>query len=439
MALQSKKTTDKLKKLVNRQRLQNVFTFALGGLLLFQMVQFYQFRERLAFIDDLYDRNTTVLTDLNKGKEYLSSFGGDLNEIRQFLLLPTKEYDFSDMDSVDLASDDTVDLNTQLFDFVSSLGKYEQNEALYEANLVAVKASLTDPVWAASGLTLVSEDGQALDDRMEFSFMDASLGGATILKVDLGYDGLFGVPLYYREVELTDRSEWAPVFEDVQEFLKEDLADLRLSVTAVNTARESLKTLLASTEVQKVLKDKEMALSGEQENDETYFYQIRNSQLAALGAFTVFKKDGRMEFSVDAPADEDFDVLILDGTASVDLLAALQSEVDARTDSQKKLQEKKAEMEGIMADRAFVVTLDKLGLHFGPVTETATQVQYPLLDLAGTTLRIIFIDKAAMEVKVMLPDGQEVQTLSMATEELSTSSKKKAWICLIPSRVTLTS
>lgn len=438
MKFKKSASAEKLKKLVSRQRVQTVFTFALGAVLLFQMVQFYQFRERLRFIDDLYDRNANVLTDLNKGKEYLSSFGDDLNQIRQFLLLPTKSYDFSDMDTVDLASDNSgPDLNTELFDFVGSLGKYEQNEALYAANLTAVKAGVTDPVWTASGLSLVSADGRALDDRMEFSFTDASLGGATVLKVDLGYDGLFSVPLYYREVNLADRSSWSSVFADAQSFLTNDLAALRTSVQMVNAARESLKTLLASTELEQVLKDKAMALSGEQESEETFFYQLRNSQLVALGEFSVSKKDGGMKFSVDASVDDSFDPLTLDGTASADLLAALRDKVDARTDTQKKLDEKKTEMEGIMADPAFTATLDKLGLHFGSITETDTQVQYPLLDATGATLRILFIDKSTTEVKVMLPDGQQVQSLSMATEDLSTSGKKKAWICLIPYPVTL--
>lgn len=425
---------------MTRQRLQSSFTFALGALLLFQMVQFYQFRERLKFIDDLYDRDSEVMSDLNTGKDYLSSFGSDLNEIRQFLLLPTKDYDFSSLEDVDLASEDTeTDLNTQLFDFVSSLGKYEQNQALYESNLAALKTGLTDPLWAASGLTLVSAEGSALDDRMEYSFTDASVGGTAVLKIDLGYDGLFSAPLYYREVELTDRSSWDSVFADLKQFVDEDLGELRTAVSTVNAARTSLQTLLDTPEVQDVLKNKAMALSGEQENEESFFYQLRNSQLVALGEFAVYKKDGRMEFTVEEPMDESFDGLTLDGTASGTLLDALNNQVDARTDAQKKLDEKKRELASIMNDRAFVATLDKLGLHFGPSTETDTQVQYPLLNAAGETLRVIFIDKATVEVKVMLPSGQEVQTLSMATEELNSSSKKKAWICLILSPATLLS
>lgn len=431
-------SAEKLKNLMSRQKVQSLFTFALGGLLLFQMVQFYQFRERLKFIDALYDRDSEVMSDLSQGKDYLSSFGSDLNEIREFLLLPTKDYDFSGLDDVQLSSEDAEeDLNTQLFDFVSSLGEYEQNKALYESNLSAVKASLADPVWATAGLTLSSIEGQALDDRMEFSFTDSSLEGVAVLKIDLGYDGLFSAPLYYREVSLTDRSSWTAVFEDLKEFLQDDLADLRMEVQAVNTARASLKTLLATPELEQVLSDKAMALSPEQEDDETFFYQLRNSQLAALGQFTVFKNDGRMEFSIEEPMDESFDTMTLDGQLSQSLLDALSNQVDARTDLQKSLDEKKRELASIMNDRAFVATLDKLGLHFGPSTETDTQVQYPLLNDAGETLRVIFIDKVTVEVKVMLPDGKEAQSLSMATEELNTSSKKKAWICLIPSPATL--
>lgn len=426
----------KLKKLVNRQRVQTVFSFALGGLLVFQMVQFYQFRERLAFIDDLYDRNANVLTDLNKSKDYLSSFGSDLNEIRHFLLLPVKSYDFSSMDEVDLASDEAMDLNTQLFDFVDSLGKYQENEERYTANLTAVKAALNDPVWSQSGLRLVSSDGQVLDDRVEFVFMDDSVS-ATALKVDLGYDGLFTVPLYYRELELTDRSSWPSVLAEVQEFLKNDLAAQREQVKTVHAARESMKSLLASEAVGQVLKDKQMALSGEQENEETFFYQLRNSQLAALGTFSVSKQNGAMEFSVEAPVGEAIADLSLDGSVSEDLLAELRDQVDARTDMQKKVASAREELEVTMADKAFLATLDKLGMHVGDVTETDTQIQYPLLGADETPLRILFIDKATAEVKVSLPDGQEVKSLSMATEELSSSSKKKAWICLSLSPVTL--
>lgn len=440
MSSTKKFSTEKLKKLMNRQRLQSGFTFVLAALLLFQVVQFYQFRERIQFIDGLVERNEMVLSDVDKGKEYLSSFGADLNEIRQFLLLPTKEYDFNDLMGVTLASDEEgQDLNTEMFDFVSSLGTYEKNQALYAANLAALQADLGSSVWTDAGLTLETATGKESEEHIEFVFTDATLNGQALLKIDLGYDGLFSVPLFYNKVELSTADSWPEVFATIQDYLKKELPDLRVLAQTVNGQREVLKGILASEAVQGVLQAKGMALSGEQENEEQYFYQLRNSQLSALGEFTVLKKDGSLHFSVEEPVQEGFDGVTLDGTASDALLEALNTQVDARTDAQKQLDDKKADLAAVMNDKAFQATLDKLGLHFGAETENEQRVEYPLLNAAGETLRVIFIDKSSLDVKVSLPDGQNAQTLSLATEELLAASKKKLWICLIPCPATLIS
>jgi hypothetical protein len=155
-----------VQKLVTRQRVQAALMLALGLLLLNQTIQFYRFKDDLAFIDGLANQNTDVLQDISKSKEYLSSFGDDLNSIRQYLLLPTKDYSFGDLgDEVQLSEEDQEeDITTQLFT-VEKLGTYEQNQERYDANLAAFQTELGDVYWSGKGLTTETMQGS---DAMVF-------------------------------------------------------------------------------------------------------------------------------------------------------------------------------------------------------------------------------------------------------------------------------
>ena len=109
----------------------------MAGLLAFQMHQLYEMRHRLTFIDSIESSNSQVISEVSQAKDYLTGFGNDLNQIRSFLLLPTQEYDFSELG--DLVPAQSQNLTSLVFQYVDRLGEYENNKTLLATTEAANK------------------------------------------------------------------------------------------------------------------------------------------------------------------------------------------------------------------------------------------------------------------------------------------------------------
>lgn len=367
---------------------QSILVLILSVLLLFQMVQLYKFQSRIDFIDQLGVEKGIDLEDM-EGEE------GNAEE---------------------------VSLNALMFDFVSNLGEYEENKARYESNLALVQESMKSGAWADYGLTVENADGTYAETSLNYSFKDTTLG-VTMGELSLGYDGLLSVSTYNADLVLQDKSSALTTLSDLDAYFQTDLTLVRETVQKVLTARTELSTFLLSEPVQTLLASKGMSVGAETEAEAHYSVLILNSEQTSLAEFRVSKTSAGVAFETLVPA-EIVTVTLADALSQEKVLALLES-VDARTALQKKLDETKAELAEIMQDQAFISTLSAVGLSFGPSVETETQIEYPILNAKGEVLRILILDKATGDVNVSLPDGNEVQSLSYATEMLESSSKKK--------------
>ena len=367
---------------------QSILVLVLSVLLLFQMFQLYKFQSRIDFIDQLGVEKGIDLEDM-EGEE------GDAEE---------------------------VSLNALMFDFVSNLGEYEENKARYESNLALVQESMKSGAWADYGLTVENVDGTYAETSLNYSFKDTTLG-VTMGELSLGYDGLLSVSTYNADLVLQDKSSALTTLSDLDAYFQTDLTLVRETVQKVLTARTELSTFLLSEPVQTLLASKGMSVGAETEAEAHYSVLILNSEQTSLAEFRVSKTSAGVAFETLVPA-EIVTVTLADALSQEKVLALLES-VDARTALQKKLDKTKAELAEIMQDQAFISTLNAVGLSFGPSVETETQIEYPILNAKGEVLRILILDKATGDVNVSLPDGNEVQSLSYATEMLESSSKKK--------------
>ena len=395
---------------------------ALALLLLFQIGQVLELQEKVEKMDVLEETSTNVLQEWSQGKDFLTNFGGDLNEIRQFLLLPTKDYDFGEMAEVDLVEEEE-DLNTLLFTYVEKLGEYEENQARYDGNLAVFQAALAEGFWAENGLS-VNIAGNFGDESVDFSFVDAS--GLELFKVSLGYDGLFEVDTYDGKLDLLDKKSAETVVADLKTFAQGDLIALEERIVSINANRTFLGGILTSAMVQDALIQESLTVGTELESSNRYYYQILNSDHAPVAELAVFKEDGRMTLKLEIPVIDAQDFFDLnEADAESVLVSAILDGVDSRSDKQIRVEENRAEIENIFDDTAFKAVLGELGLAFGIVTETDARISWPLINAEGETLRVIFIDKATGEVNVEHPDGQDAQTLSMAVKAFEWMGKKK--------------
>ncbi|MEK9159548.1 MAG: hypothetical protein AAB383_02345 [Patescibacteria group bacterium] len=413
-----------VQKLVTRQRVQAALMLALGLLLLNQTIQFYNMKDDLAFIDSLSDTNSDVLQDLSQSKEYLSSFGDDLNGIREFLLLPTKNYTFDDLgQEVQLSEEEEEEnVTAQLFTYVEKLGTYEQNKERYDANLAAFNTAVGEAYWSEQGLTVSSTQGS---DAMIFSFTDASLNGAELFSVELGYDGLFTVDSMDTSWEFDDREVAENTVKELKSLVDSDLEELREQLKTLEASRSSVTALLSAQSVKDALAKQNMSVSIELSSPNAYYYEFKNQDAERLAELSIAKGDGAITLSLIEPIGDYEKSMELGADAEAKLTDALNNGVDARSEGVKLVDQREKEMESVFDDRAFKAVLQEMELQMGVKSENDARISYPLLRVDGQTLRIIYIDKATGEVKVEMPDGKESQTLSMAIEAIDLTGKKK--------------
>lgn len=423
-----KSTKKSLRKFLTRQHVQAALILALSLLLLYQSVQLFRFKDEMAFLDALKEQNSDVLQDLSQGKEYLSNFGQDLNEIRQFLLLPTKDYNFSTKSEVDLASEDENeeedDLGALLFTYVEKLGEYESNQQRYEANLAAIQSGLSSSYWGEHGL-VVDGSGQYSDEEVRFPFKDRDSGGE-LMTLHLSYTGYFSLETFDGPVPLSENTDYTALGSLLKSITEEELPDLRIRIQSIHEDRIALQGIMNDRAVQTALAAKIFSISTELTSAERYYYEIRNKDGESIATLSIYKKDGsiRLDLIASMPNYENQFELTVD-TAQNQLIDVIEKGLDGRTDLEIAVAELRIQMEDLFDDTAFQAVLSELGLTLGPSEETPESIRYSIYNEEGELLRVIFIDKKTAEVKVELPDQEEVKTLSVALESFDVTSKKK--------------
>lgn len=422
-----KKALSKLEQLeqwVTRQRVQSLFTLSLSLLLLFTFVELVQLKSEVEDFDSLKGTSTNVLQELDQGKSYLSSFGQDLNEIRQFLLLPTKEYSFEEEGEVEMASEEE-DLTVLLFSYVEKLGEYEENQKKYESNLAAVQTAWVETYWAEHSLT-VDANGNFTDDSVDFVFLDGTLGGMDIFTVSLGYDGAFTVYTFDGSLDLSDKEDANTTIADLKAYTEGELLEVRAQVAKINESRATLAGLLSSAAVQDTLIQKSLTVGAELASREEYATPILNASHDRVAQIKLSKEDASLTLVLEVVTEGYETELELTGdTAESTLVTALLDGVDSRTEVEKLVEQRREEVESVFDDTAFEAVMSELGLQMGETTEDNARISYPILNAEGTVLRVIYIDKASGEVKVERSDGEDAKTLSAAIRDFDLYGKKK--------------
>ncbi len=362
------------------------------------------------------------VSSLEKRVESLTPGGSEGSSLGDF---------FGTEDSEEVKEDD---LSTLLFDFVNNLGAYEENKARYEANLAALQTAMSEDFWGSSLLMLQVSQGTYTEEGLEYVFSngyDNSYPGHPVLTLTLAYDGTLSLDAYGTEVELYDELSVESTVADFKTYLKDDLEVLRARIQSVDTARGALVAFESSSEFQAIVTQKGLKVLPEEEQTESFLTVFQNVESLPVAECRVFKEDARVMCKTVMPEDETEGLVFEDMKAKVlEIFAA----VDGRTELQKQVDAQKEMIVQVLADPAFAAALGNANLSVGPAVETDTSIQYPILNAAGETLRLLLLDKATGEVKVSQPDGQETHSLSAEVQLLEFSSKKKLWTSPVSSQ-----
>lgn len=375
-------------------------------LVLLQMQQVWQMHDRLEVIDSLGDNNTKVIEEMGQAKNFLVSFGSDLNEIREALSLPTKEYHFGDLGDVELDDAEVSkadDLTVQVFELISSLGDYEVSVKRYDENLAAIKDYFAGDFWVANGLSV---DGfRVYDDKHE---------GMELLNVTLPLNGVFEVEVYDGVMEIEGAGSAQEVIAALNGYFG-GIDELRALIDKVNAARKDfVQNVFVGEDFNTVLAQKGLVISEESEEDKSYYWNLTNGDSSVTLKIFVSKLDGSRGLFINGDVQE----FSLDAVNAVDTRTVLQIAVD----------EKVGELKILINDDGFKALLGKSGFSVGQVSDDEAKFSFEILDQNGIVLRVLYLDKVTGEVNVEVPDSGKVEDLASAIETLQSYGKKKLWI-----------
>lgn len=397
-------------------RLGYVLGGAIGFLLLFQMIQFYELRSKLNFIDSLQDSQTKVIEQVSLSQSYLTQFSSDLNQIREFLLLPTTDYDFSGIED-ELVFEEEEDLTTQIFDLVTVLGESEERDAVYESK----KAEILDAIPRdMEGVTLT--ESETLEGYEWVYTRDNN--GVEILKISLSYGGDIDYKMFHYKISWEEFQNTDNLFAELELFPNEIATiDILIERTAlVKSFYED--TLFPGESFQNYLLENELTLGSAQINDDgRTYYELTNSEGTLLVTFYNQNSTALVKLHTLEPLADDVEEFgPVEGEVSR-LMDWVTTQTEVRTQLEIELEEKITELEQLMEDRGFISTMEALGMTMSEKVEEEGRLYYSILNSEGEVLRNLVLSFETAEVTVEQPTG-ESESLSAAIINLSDTKKK---------------
>ncbi len=372
--------------------------------------------------------NKGVVDEIGKIRQDVVMFGNDLNEMRNFLLLPTKDYSsMSEVASIDQDSQDEQKSSVAEAALYQFLAQTTEEESAQRNTADAEKTyrSLIEDKEGEESLHrdlstkgFIIEAEKPTADNFSFSISSKSdeekavsrLFSVVIEKKTnkafftsyLGSQELHGInPLGYSSEILKLTLENAP---KVQALLAKILQQEK-AVTSFFTSEGR------GMDVLKKRKIGFESVPGDQEN--VVSYHFTNEAHETVASFSVRKKDGTFVFENKSYVSME--------ELMPPLMAFLQK-VDVSTAEQKQLKSRKQELEAIFKQKAFADLLKTNGLTIQfPPREEPNKVLYDVLK-PDKTVAFSFVIEISSGMYKVLKDGNEIDLYSFLDPE---GSKKK--------------
>ena len=383
----------------------------LAILLIADTVQIARFGEIVERVDHY---NKGVVDELGGFRQDIMNFGSDINEMRSFLLMPTKKYSFMEQGE-EIEEDNQQEASATekaLYQFMGSYieeGNVSKNAQLAEERIQtfgtdsALKSELE-----ASGLSV----GAVLKDDFSLSFKISSEEEPLFAVVADKKTGEMKVQSVMGSYSLEGSDDEA-IKSDLISYVTENKDKVATTKQTIEEQKKLITGLKDNEEVATILKEKKLTfMTDPEEDDEKISYNIINSEENTLLTIAIKREDGSVEMSEKSYAD---DASLT--SAFIDELGQL----DGATSLEKLITERRAELEAVFNEEAFkeLLSSNDLSVDSEPRAEY-NKLLYDVKNADGQTQFSFVIELSSGLFKV-LRDNEEID-LYPALQE---SSKKK--------------
>ena len=377
-------------------------------LILINTIQIARFGHTVASIDRYKEG---LVDELGGFRQDITRFGSDINEIRNYLLLPTKDYSFVE-EEIDTGADEQVmatDTEKALYAYIAAL----VNEQKVIEN---TQKALTD----MSALQKDFELRNALKQQsLYIGFLKQEEG-------NISFEIYRGKEKYYEvladpkqgSIKLTDICEGSVNLQgstlemqrqEIIEYIKANTEKIQSALLSREANRTLVESTMNEAEIKELIAEKKlMYLPQVQEGR----FEILNGDNVALLSIVIMPKDGSITINGEAlPATDNLKAMLisaisqLDGTTQADILVA----------------QRRKELEGVIKEEAFADLLKEVGYKIATEPrEEYNKLLYDVTDNEGNVQFSFSIELSSGLIKI-LRGNQEVDLFS-AIEE---TGKKK--------------
>lgn len=408
----------RLQKVLSRVLAKKKFVFI--GIIVVMVIQFLQVQALFAYFYQLELRDSSLITEIGDVKGAYVSFATDVNEIRDYLRLPKKEYDGFDDPALELDEDSNEnDLQLAIFAYA----EYLASQKTVQESVVKGKGMLQGLIdsenisknMADAGLKIALSQNDA--EKFKVSVLNENDTELFNYHLDLEDGVMYQSTPLAEEAYNFKNSDFAKFEKEFLTFSKENSGEILTALKNSFALSEKMNALLASESAKTIIAEKNIQLAEPTNSLGNSKYSFQNKEGEEIGSVSI--QIGKADFiAVDGEGKESKITLKNADTQFTNFLKTL----DTLTLIEKKVAKAKNQMESTLNDKGFKLLLSTSGLKI-PATprEDDIRIYYDIQSEDGTALSSIVIEKTTGVINIVQADGTNSENILFFSPE----TKKK--------------
>ena len=394
---------------VRRDAFMKLGLIFLGILILADTIQLSRFGEIVERVDQ-YNRG--VVDELGGFRQDIITFGDDMNEMRSFLLLPTKEYSFME-EQEEIATEEEKDATPTEQAVYQFLGSYVDEKtaaenARYADEHILALASDEQLVKATADLKLTIGKIESTEEMAQFKISNET--GLALFAVVIEKQS--AKTSIQSSLGTKDFEKNPDDAQQIAEYITKNAAESEKMKLLLEERKAMILSAAQSAEATALEKEKKLIFSDEPEEAEDVLrYYYTNEEESPVVTLSLSRKDGTIMIGEKAFTTPD--------DLKNGLVEALKN-ADAATEMEKMIRDRREELQKIFEEEAFKDLLLTNNLTIAPEPrEEYNKLLFDVTNADGKTEFSFVIELSSGLLKI-LKNNEEIDLYSLLQ-----GSKKK--------------
>lgn len=394
--------TKKIRKHLTKRNV----VFGVIGLLF--LVQYIQIQALLGNFSFLQGRDSSLISEIGELRETYGQIGTDLNEVREFLRLPTASYNKDETLDNEDDGQNTDKVQMALFKYVDFLVASKTTEE----NLKKNKDYLEKLVGNEDFLSFLKKRGLEISKMGEdTNGFFASINKEERLKIASFYLQKESGKLFLKTVTSKQEVMVESVDEfvaDMKKFVSDNQSEIEKITTNLDGKKKLISAAILSEEVKQKLGELKLNLAeNPREEDFNLKYEISRENGDVVGEI-VLESEKMKILLIDK---NDPSVKIETNDVKKALISFLPK-LETKTFIEKKVEDALKQVKNTISDKGFQLLLSQAGFKIvDNGEEDEERFYFDILDKAGEKVSSIVVEKATGVINIVQPDGTNAENL----------------------------